>query len=137
MPGDELHLIGREHSRFSLEHEDLPAPRIDDGHGTRRAGGEGVERRDAGHGNPEREREPARGRQPDADAGEAARPDADGEAFELTGMRARLAQQGVDVLEHRDRARRALSEHLSVGDERARRDVSRRVEGQDQHRRES
>ena len=31
----------------------------------------------------------------------------------------------------------ALAQHLSVGDERARRDVSRRVEGQDQHRRES
>ena len=33
------------------------------------------------------------------------------------------------------RARDALAEHLAVGDERARRDVSRRVEGEDQHRR--
>src|SRR6476469_6510910 len=114
----ELHLIGRKHSRFSLEHEDLPAPCIYDWHSAWRPGGEGVERRDAGDGNSEREREPARGRQSDADAGEAARADADREPFQLTGMRARLAEQGIDVLEHRNRARRSLAEHLAVGDER-------------------
>src|SRR6266545_7291058 len=86
----DFQLTGREHSRLPLQHEDLPAPCIDDGHGTRRSGGESVERRDAGHGNPQGEREPTRGRQPDADPGEAAWPDADSEPLELTGMRPRL-----------------------------------------------
>ena len=49
------------------------------------------------------------------------------------GMRAALAQQRVDVLEQRLRARHALAEHLAVVDERARRHLRRRVERQRQH----
>ena len=44
-----------------------------------------------------------------------------------------LAQQCVDVLEQGHRAREPLAEHLAVVDERARRDVSCRVERQNQH----
>ena len=47
--------------------------------------------------------------------GEAARPDPDGERAEVARMRPALAQQRVDVLEQRLRARDPLAEHLAVG----------------------
>ena len=50
---------------------------------------------------------------------------------------ARLPQQRVDVFQQRHRAGRALAQHLAIVDERACRDVSRRVERQDQHRLQS
>ena len=48
-------------------------------------------------------------------------------------MRARLAQQRVDVLEQRLRPRDALAEHLVVVHERTRGDRGRRIESQRQH----
>ena len=48
-------------------------------------------------------------------------------------MRAALAEQRVDVLEQRLRARPPLAEHLAVVDERTRRNLRRRVERKDQH----
>ena len=52
---------------------------------------------------------------------------------EVGGAGGRLTQQGVDVLEQGAGDRRALAEQLAVVDERARGDVSRGVEGQDEH----
>ena len=117
--------------------EDLAAPRIDDGHCSRRAGRQRVERRDTGRRDAERQREPARGREADADAREAARPDAHREPLDVPGMHPGLPEQRVDVLEQGHGPRRPLAEDFTVVDERARRDVSRRVESQDHHRPQS
>ena len=61
----------------------------------------------------------------------------DGKRFDVCRVRAGLAQEGINVLKQRYSPRKALTQDLTVRDERARRDVSRGVEGQDQHRRES
>ena len=50
-------------------------------------------------------------------------PDADGERVDVARVRARLAQELVDVGEHARRAGGPLAEHLPVADERARSDV--------------
>src|SRR5262249_3619378 len=47
--------------------------------------------------------------------------------------RTALPQQRVDILEQQLCARNALAEHLAVVDERARRDLCRRVERERQH----
>src|SRR5581483_1800608 len=97
------------------------------------SGRERRERRDAGAGQVEREGEPARRSEPDADAGEAAGADAHRERVEVAGMRAALAQERVHVLEQRLRARHALAEHFAVVDERTRRNRGGRIESEHQH----
>ena len=127
-------LLRAEHARLAVqEGEDLAPLRVDDRQRAGSAGGEGGERRDAGAGQVEREREPARDGEPDADSREAAGAETDGEPVEVGRMRAGLAQQRVHVLEQRLRARDALAEQLVVVHERARRDRGRRIEGQRQH----
>ena len=81
----------------------------------------------------ERERESARGGEPDADAGEAPRADPDCEATDVRRVRARLTKERVDVLEQRLRTRKALAEHLVPVHESTRRDPRRGVESQCQH----
>ena len=67
------------------EDEHLAAPRIDDRKGALGTGGEGGERRDAGDRELEREGEPARDREPDPRAREAARPGPDDDRREIGG----------------------------------------------------
>src|SRR6478672_13491376 len=86
-PVRDLELFRIEHSRLILQHEDLAAPGIDDRQGSGGAGGERVECRDAGRRNAQGERQATRGRETDANTGEAARPDADREGFDLTRLR--------------------------------------------------
>jgi len=78
------------------------------------AGGEGCERGDARARQIEREREPPRHREPDADPREAAGAETDGEPVEVRRVSACLAQQCVHVLEQRLRARDAFAEQLVV-----------------------
>ena len=134
MPSPKRQLGRSEDLRLAVqEGEDLAPLCVDDGQRFRRAGGQRRERRDAGAGDVEREREPACDREPDADSREAARAEADREPVEVGRMSARLAQQRVHVLEQRLRPRDALAEHLVPVHERARRDRRRRIESQRQH----
>src|SRR5581483_697351 len=130
---DRQHARG-EHGRLtSEEREDLATPRVDHRRcpwGSRR---ECVERRDPCALNVQREREPARDREADAHAGEAARADPDRERIEVARMRAALAEQRVDVLEQRLGARGPLAENFTIVDERTRRNVGRRIERKGQH----
>src|SRR5205823_3271039 len=90
------------------EREDLAPARVDHRHRPGRACGERVEGRDPGDRKPEREREPAGGREPDPDAGEAARPRTDDERLEVARLRARRGEELVRVrlgpLDEDDRA---------------------------------
>ena len=81
----------------------------------------------------ERKGETARRREADANAGEASRPDADGERAEVARVRASLSEQCVHVFEECARTRSTLGEHLAVVDERTRRHIRRSVESQHQH----
>ena len=94
---------------------------------------ERIERRHAGALDLEREGETAGHGEPDPRAREASRPRADHDRLDLARPRRGLPKQRVDVLEERPRDRRALAEHLGIVHQRARRDVSCRVESQDQH----
>ena len=130
-PAAGVHLVGRHGDSARDEH--LAPPGVDHRQRAVGAGRERVERRYPGPVDPQREREPPRDGQPYPRAREAPRPRADDERIEVGGPRGRLPEQRVDVLEQRLRHRRALAQHLAVVDEGARGDVSRRVEGQDQH----
>ena len=77
--------------------------------------------------------EAARRGEADPNAGEAAGADADHEHVEITRMGSALSQERVDVFEQRDGAGDALSEHLVVVEQRARRAVRRRIKRQRQH----
>ena len=137
-PRIEPQLVRGQHCRGVVdEREYLSATRVNDRQCAGRASGQRVERRDTGRRDAERQREPARGRESDADAREAARPNADRERLDVPGMHPGLPEQRVEVLEQGHGPRRPLAEDFTVVDERARRDVSRRVESQDHHRAQS
>src|SRR5207245_6870619 len=78
--GPYLELGRRDYDRFAAgECKDLPALRVDHRHRTPCTGRQRVEGRDAGGAQIERQSEATCGREADPDAGEAARPDPDGE----------------------------------------------------------
>ena len=79
--------------------------------------------------------EPARERESDSRAGEAARARCRRRARRGRPASSLPREQRVDVLEQRARRPDALAEHAPVVDERARRDVGRGVEGEDEHQR--
>ena len=124
-------LVGRDGERAG--DEDLAAPRVDDRKCALRSGGERSEGGDAGDGQVEREREPARHGEADPGAGEAAGAGADDDPVQVRGHDTGRRQEGVDVGEERLRPGRALPEGHAVGHERTRREVSCGVEREDQH----
>src|SRR5919109_4556396 len=96
-----LELAGSEDARLALQDEDLPPSRIDDGNRAGSACSERVERRNPGDRDVQRERETARRRQPDANAGKAPGADPDRQRLDVRRARARLPEQRIDVLQQR------------------------------------
>ena len=132
-PGHEPQLGRGEYTGVALEHEDLASSRIDDRQRAWRAGRKCFQGRDTGGRDVERQRQTSRGREPDAHSGEAARADTHGERVDLVSMCSATTQESVDVFEQRHGVRDPLAENFSVGDERTGGDLSRRIEGEDQH----
>ena len=129
-----LDLLRRaDHGLAVAQREDLAAACVDHGHRARRAGGERVQGRDTRHLQVERERQATRGGEPESQAGEAAGAGPDRERGQVARSAAGLAQQLVGVLEHRDGAGDALTEHSPVLDERRSGDPRRRVKRESQH----
>ena len=87
-------LLGPQTDRARIEREDLPSAGIDERHGAFGTGGQGVERRDARHGNIQSEREGTRGNEAHPQARVAPRPGADDDAVEL-------AASGTGLLSNR------------------------------------
>src|SRR5918993_1624282 len=127
----ELQLVRRDGTR--AVHEDLAAPRIDDGIGIRRRGRKRCERRHADAGKVERKPQAAGECEADPGAREAARSRSHDQSVEIRSAGPGRREQVVDVLEQRSREPDALAQDLAVAHERARRDVRRGVEGEDEH----
>ena len=130
----ELQLLRRADRRLAVhEREHLAPAGVDHGQRARRAGRDGVQGRDAGDRQVERKGQPARGREPEPQPGEAAGARADGEPAQVRLAGTGLAEQLVDALEHGNRPGHPLSQQGSVPHERGRPDARRGVKGESQH----
>ena len=132
--GLELELLRRRAEGLTLHaREDLPPAGVHDRQCPGGAGREGVERRDPGDGHVQSEGQPARCGEAHAQAGEAAGAGSHHDTVQLERLHPGLAQQLVGVFEHPDGPGGALSEHLSVPDERGRGNARRGVKRECQH----
>ena len=127
----DLELLRRDDHGPGREH--LPAAGVDHGQCAWSAGRERLERGDACRRQVEREREPARRSEAEAQPREAAGAGADHEPGQVRAPEIRIAQQIVRGFEHGSRSGDAFSQQLVVPDERRRGHARRGVKSESQH----